>query len=695
MQRGQTQVNYGNVSIFNCLIRDFRQEAVLEPSGTDLRYHRFSISVVGFVTANFDALDPLKRTVGVEPPNDIPNYNKQANSAALAQKTVRHRLQEMRQHFQFITGADQFGDGGQLLLDVVAYDVQGNPGGIANGQGQSFDLCNGPSPKLFSITNIAGDQLFRVEWAIEACVLECGFTSGGFNGVLSNRWNVTDDIDRQFMTTRTFSGELRLACPVNNPNAFREWVVPSIQPGMARDRMVFQVAEDALTLRYTITDKEVVYSAPPYCTSWSMNHTESAGANALLGAAQIEVVLTAPRDVPRQYLMAQVISIIENKILCPLSTPKAQANNKDNDLRIAEIQRNNLLEEYSLTDSILPDGGSIIRGACRIKRNAAQGMFGPIFTFQLGVPLDAKSQDPNDPNAGYEQSPAAEFFDPIAQKKQKYNSNYSYDGYLDKNGNLEPPLVNGSIAWVTAFACYLQTPCDNNHRMSDYYAPDTDRVISNPRPYSTGDQTYGTGVQIRGDYKLDNQPDDLLSKDQFEAAYTHYRVDSHFDLETGFVQLPLAAPPQQSDYAFYGGPQDQGQGPGAQYYNGQGSQSAQPTCVIANLFGPLYSRIVRIEAERAGQEPKLPSIADIQTTPQQILIRHTMIPQSYDSTPDGKPIYRINAEYEFAINGIPNLSDTPGLGLPIGPIPWLNPSATPSGSNFQTWGQKSLTGGNA
>ena len=68
------------------------------------------------------------------------------------------------------------------------------------------------SPRKCSIKQIASDKVFRVTFKIECARVEFGTPSRNksLQGVLNNRWGVTEAMDANFFTTRTIHGKMLL-----------------------------------------------------------------------------------------------------------------------------------------------------------------------------------------------------------------------------------------------------------------------------------------------------------------------------------------------------------------------------------------------------------------------------------------------------------------------------------------------------
>lgn len=127
------------------------------------------------------------------------------------------------------------------------------------------DDLNGPKPRRCDVSQIIGQNFAMVTFEIEVNVQE---EPGTISNVISNNFTVDHQLDEQFYTTRTITGlfRLRQTAAVNNPDALRGLVSFLPPPNFQRVHMGFFVAEDGLSMRYEIVDREVQQVAPPPAT---------------------------------------------------------------------------------------------------------------------------------------------------------------------------------------------------------------------------------------------------------------------------------------------------------------------------------------------------------------------------------------------------------------------------------------------
>jgi hypothetical protein len=256
-----TTVIYNNITLRNVLTRRFDQTCEYDDSHTDLLFHKFTVSVRGYVHGYATPINNM----GITPINQL--------GVAESEVAIRQALAEPRREFKMLVGES-------ILLHVRAahdpgtsYPAQSvpNPRTIADGTWLA-DLNNGPKPTSVTVTNIVGSSLMVVEFTLELHCLDCPSANANQSGVLNNRWSVRDTIDESWLTTRTVTGRLRVTNPVMNPQSFRGWVVPPLQAGFIRQSIDIATTTDGLTLEYTVTDRETVASPPDPAIKWTGQH---------------------------------------------------------------------------------------------------------------------------------------------------------------------------------------------------------------------------------------------------------------------------------------------------------------------------------------------------------------------------------------------------------------------------------------
>lgn len=582
MAQTGTVVSYNGVTFVNVLTRRFRQEPIYDSSGQNVQYTRFSISIVGHVHAN----PAVKASTVYSTYTDPMNLTQ--GTASGSHKWIRWRLSQPRGNFAFLAS------GGEPLLRAgPASNVNPAPPPSSN-QFTEVDLNNGPKCTSFEIVHIANNNVFRVEAEFEICLVECNDQLQNLNtsSVLSNAWSCSDDIDRNFYTRRTFSGQLRVATSLLNPHAFRNLVLPPLQPGMRRESMQFVAAEDGLTLNYTITDQEVAFAPPKPATSWRVNHVESIQRDESgLGVyVSVDVTLGGDRNVDKAQLIALAAAIIDAKV-----TGFAP-------------RKSRIFLHYSIADET-SDDTSVIHASARARRTPDKNL-----NAIAGVQLDRLK-----PITAGDLIAVAGI---VGQ----------YDPKLSRGTRAGEVLeTHGPIGLVAAFSTYLQSSCSSQHEL--YRAP----LVPDP-----GTPIAGPTVQVEA-YTTAEISDDTstnwVTLDSSDNVYTFYRVDSTWNRYGMRAHCPVAYG-SVSGYPSMGG----GTFP-----------TPTATSVVVSLSDTLTQRVVRMEAERVGMEPSFPAPVEVWQDGEitYTLLDSKIAMGAPERDPDGNEVFREKREYIYAASQDP------------------------------------------
>lgn len=606
----QTWIRYGDVILKNVLVRSWAQESVFDESGTDQRCQKHVISVEAYcVRTGATATPPITQASEVigmfldSNQDYAPDSNK---SAPMNQHNIRAQLLKPRQRFIFTLGMAADGTGGDVMFNVAAQPRSGT-----NLDG--YDVKNGPKPLRCVISNIAGNESMRVRWDIEVNVAECsdGLNPGNTSGILSNRWSMTDDIDRNFSTTRTIQGRLITSNGNLSPHQFRGWVVPRLQQGFRREKMSFTASADGLQLDYTIIDQEVGYSAPAPATSWELRHTEAMGDGKMIRTSA-SVSLRGPRDVSHGSLITLAVYCLHAK------TWKGLQPNQY------------IMDDFQITDYYSDDAHGI-DASCAITRavsDKGEDVVGDMVRFatdRIGRPI--KDAD-------------------LAAGGIGYNSNRSKGGYDN-----DAILTEGPLPITSAFIQYLQTPCDDTHATGDAEPPSKDET---ERDRGT------TDITERVVDALPEKDETQISDSHFENPYTHYRVISKYLTDEHIVGLPIASQ------------MPVGSSSGSSSSGGTGSKRTQGFVMLAP---PTSRRIIRLEAQRLGRQPQLPefprkytvSVGGVESDA--VRLEFTVSPVNPERQANGGMMYVVSAEATYGLEAVADLKEQ---DLAIGGIPWLD-----------------------
>ena len=489
-----TEVFYGPIEFRNVMTRSFRQMPEFDDAGQNVIYHKYLIRIVGYVHGSAPArahIDPqimdYVYSTWIDPAA-VDNTGNTMGDAALSHRMIRWSLMQPRQAFLMRTG-------GQVLLQAFPASTTNPQPPPSSVSMTDIDVNNGPRCVELDITQIVRNSIYRVEAEFEICKVECNAQSTNSNNtlVLSNIWSCVDDIDRNFMTTRTISGTIRLATSLVNPHAFRNFAMPPLQPGMSRESMQFVATDDGLRLAYTIVDREVAFAPPKPATSWSMRHTESVSREGAIGSyVTVDVTLAGDRNVDKNALISVAAAIIDAKIG---GDPKTKR----------------ILQKYEITNEISNDG-SIIHASAAAKRTTEKNVVAI-----AGVQIEKLKP-----------IEAADLANVAAIVGQ-------YDRNLSRGARPGEVLEShGPIGLVAAFSTFLQTPCSPDHELYKQ------ELTDDPGTATTGQ----TGPSLAA-YTTQTLPTDgstsWPSDEASDNVYTYYQMESTFQRRGMKAHMPIAA----------------------------------------------------------------------------------------------------------------------------------------------------------
>lgn len=577
---------YNGVKILNCVTTQFDQAVVRDSSETDQLYHKITLSVTGQVhgVANF-AITGVQSTVH----GDVANMPNQMNA-------VSQLLLEDRQTLDYYIEGDGAAIPDRSLVYVLAHP--GNLDGnrqlnktLANAGNdlRNYDVHNGPKPISFRVTKVVGRAICEVEYTIEVAVVRC-YNAQQVNGVLSNRWSVHDVIDQNWMTTRTYTGKLVTANAKINPDAFRGWVVPPLALGFRRMRIETTTAENGCELSYTIEDVQTTNAPPLPATSWSGTHKLSTAQDesGIHNQVDIEIHLEGPEGASKDALIALACDIAVAKT--NFSYMKGQAPPQQ--IKVMWLSR------LDITDHL--ETNAIDLGMT-VKITPQQITAGMVAALGIGGPLD-----------------------------------------IPKYDRLKAPVpgIYGTATTTGRFICYLQTPCDDTHKM-----PLTNNASFSPadagNPGSQGAAGTAVVTYTGSVDKLTKLPTPL--DDAHRAAqYTMYRIDNDVQQPENRVACPIA----------------------------RSSQGDGDSLFVARLAPRTGFRIIKVEAERLGAWPQIPDGEDY--TDENGIQLKIMDQRIIDAAPtlsaDGVNFhYAITAKFVYAMNRSLKKSDK----IPTAKLPWV------------------------
>lgn len=443
------ELQYYGVRFLGIKTVQFEQANKRDDSDTDVIFSRFTVGISTVInTAVFAAANQRVGVIG-----DIAG----ASAAAIC-KNLQAKFED-RQEFKLIQ------DGVIVLESDWRKDANNGP------KVQKADFK--PMGSNSIVVNVV------IEVAINPCVRYP-------SAVINNRWQVVDDIDENWRTTRTWRGKLRVSNAVHNPQAFRGLVIPQLSDGFQRLKMHFTGELNALELGYEIVDRQLLGDAPPgIALNMNGTHTETLSRDGASSVGEVYVRLDGQPGTDKQVLIEQCMRIINAKV---------QAD------KFAVNSNKWIWQELIITDYFGPSVCAVDARA-RVQRSVAPNdtsspslKLGNMLLETLGRPLDL-------------------------------GGNYSRFKML-------PPEAYPCTT-IGLFACHLQTPCNDDHAMPQAAAQiDSESSVGEAVTEQTS-VTYdpeGTPIEI-------NSPG--YSQDHATAMYMHCNVEWIVDVDEGTIQLPL------------------------------------------------------------------------------------------------------------------------------------------------------------
>ena len=499
----QTVIDWGDLRLWNVQTNSINQEQVLDPTGTDIMYSRITINVTGHIREG--AATAGIRSSWVDyggSPDTPPSVTAQASSLTTVANNWRSRAAQ-KNTFRMWIGCDDSGTGGTLHLFVSPYtnDAQGGVKASHSGSyGTEWFDCNaGPKCLNFNQESNFSAHAFRVSMSFELCVPWCE-TADDSTKILLNRWSVSDQVDENLFTTRTYNGTLKVANPYINPNLLREIILPPLAEGMRRQSMEFNVGDDGRSMQYRIVDREAAFACPLPARTWKITHSESCGIGRPLIQTNLHISLTGERDVSKKALILLANRIAEEKIT---GLSLANAGDKDKTILIDDMT----VVDYTSNDSPVQIDFRIV--ATRLRDD------GPAF--------DGAAADIG---------------------KDLTGTDFPVPGY---NANVSPdPGPEGKIQFAGAIVAYMRDVC---YQLGNNYI--RGGLTPNPEE-SAGEGSYPDGmpeVSVREVPAGSITVPSWVSTQFKTAVYTHYQVDSIWESCDNRVALPIA----QSSAAYSAG----------------------------------------------------------------------------------------------------------------------------------------------
>lgn len=488
---------------------------------------------------------------------------------------------------------------------------------------EHIDADDGPQTSNVSV-KFVGFNFMRVTVTFDVCVNLCrGDDTRPYapvrdarkvQGVIANRWSVTESLDGNMRTTHTINGKLRVKDHRYKAQAMRTMVHPLLFPYAKLESRTFAVDPIGHELTYSFTIREVGDAPPPGIVDWSGEYTESTGAGGgnMFGSINLEV--TGPIKLPPGMTRQQQKTLMLRVLYAMLRARITGINTQWDPLPGQEA--NNVLLVDAMVSENMKEPKMSLRA--RVRYASQLNTFG-LRLANMGSPI---------PIAGHNRRwwPIPDYW--MWQYNEAPSNGTSGDAEWGTTWDGENQQPEGKDGGGSYFEPYSQGPCDLWHSLPRMAKVDKIK-LAEPIPPAGDANDLGHGTNANGTVKQDkaipgyfdqpfvayNAPHiagdaDLVPVTSIPSidpatrfgvdpeqwnGFTYLHWDSHvsYSKETGMRQFPLSAPRLD---------------PGAA--SGLPTEKKQQTAVCVRLHHPLPKREITITAKRRGDWPKMPDLAE-------------------------------------------------------------------------------------
>lgn len=393
-----TTVIYNNVRIENCQTREFGQEIVYDPSGTDVLCVRYRLAVEGYIHVQQSAA----ATHGIQAPG-LPL----AEPLSFHFDRVSALLGEARKPLAV------YWEGYQVLLARPAESGSAQPT-------VNTDVNNGPHPRGLDVVQVTPAAI-KVRWSVETSVSGCagnGLARKAPQKIINNRWSVSETRDSDFYTTRRIAGTIRFAEGLSPKHALADAVVPGLEKGFRRESFEYEVSPNGLEASYAIVDKQVHHAAPWPATQMDVTHNYSTN-DALTWVDEVNVTLRGSPEADRRLLLQRMLQIIDQRV--------------DALQKVQESDKQYLLENVVITEHLGAENVVSAIVAVKQMNSGARIHLGNILESKLGKPLELPPLGGVVYDRTISRTPAIHGYDPQGKER--------------------------SPAFLFLLTCYYQDPC--------------------------------------------------------------------------------------------------------------------------------------------------------------------------------------------------------------------------------------------
>ena len=619
-----THLYYNGILMRDCKIDEYVDSIEYDESGVDPLYSRIRITAVSSLVAiTRYGIQSNPSTVLSEHPSTIGIDTQYQTGPAAPDvdfttavgrlKLIEERLQQPRKDFWLAVHAatrnvpanfpiDDFSTMASFRIVLAAtgeqYDQTSatSPNRNPNAKIEAFagedtdidrdtvlDSNSGPRP-ISARATFVGGQFIRVELSIEICRCLCEEIPGGegaaapvrdarkVDGVISNKWSVTESIDQNWATTHTIDGTLVVKDQRFKAMAMRTMVHPRLFPYAKLESREFTVDKTGLKLGYRFTIKERGSAPPPGLVDWDGTYTESSGPGTGNQIGSLSLRVRGPIARPAGMTAKQQKSIMLRALYAIAESRISGINGAWNPLP----GQNN-------KTAVVKDGVVI------------EKMGQP--ELELRISVQYSSAELNEFNLRLENMGKELDIDPYNPMWWPQPEFYQWDIEAE---NADSRLINEEGSYLEGG--YNQSPCSLYHSMPRNAM--TDKIglaieassdgstVPMPKTFRSYmvKSIYGADLKAIDSNIVVNAAASGLNIAEQLSGFPYLQWDSEvrYNTQTGKIQLPL------SKARLY---------PGGSAYSGVGLQTA----VVVKLHAGMAQRVYKVIATRQGQWPKVPA----------------------------------------------------------------------------------------
>lgn len=274
--------------------------------------------------------------------------------------------------------------GGRTVFTVGPGAIE--PNAVSNNREtilDRMDISNGPTVQV-TVVNVTAGVSAYIRFTINFVIPNCGGPEGGGDpsGIVNFRFWINEDVDcRTWLTTRTYSGKLRVAHKNISAQALAGLVtVPPLEDGFQRRAVRWDESSDGLHLDFTIQDSEQIAAAPwnrfanVGAIDWDGSLTASTGNTfGFTGNLDFRLRLIGPKTTSKADLIKIGFLVAESKARVIEASAALQNPNTVillESLSVTEQFKDNTIEMAAV---IRHTGGNIIDGILSVGQEQLLG----------------------------------------------------------------------------------------------------------------------------------------------------------------------------------------------------------------------------------------------------------------------------------------------------------------------------------